>query len=267
MATGNLDMSLDDIIKKEGRRGGRRGGRGGRRGGRGGKKGYGTIRRQNGGQSGKRHLRFNPYTHIEGGTITEVATGPPESRCLKVGGESNVKKVAGAICECVRIGGAPPALLCTGVAAINQSVKAMAIARQYFAQGDDVDNEGGTIDLIATPEFYGRSDDKCVLRLKKSRVINMDNDAIELTATSTSDPKVVAGAIAGKIRDGDRVGITGVGPNAVFHAVESIYKSREYLMGDRIDVKFSPQFEEVEVADNKVRNAIHFAILSRRMGS
>jgi len=264
-------MSLDDIIKKDGGRRGRKGGkRGRRRGGKGGgrgrrvvRKGSGPIRSNGGGRRDSR-LRFNPYRHIEGGTVEEIATGPPESRCLKVGGESNVKKVAGAICECVRIGGAPPALLCTGIPAINQAVKAVAIARQIFADGEEVDAEDNSIDLIVTPEFYGKSPHKCVLRLRKSREIK-DNDAVELTSTSNSDPRIVAGAIAGKIRDGERVGITGVGPNAVVNAVSAIYKSREYLIGDRIDIKFAPHFEELEVAENKIRNGIHFAILSRRM--
>jgi len=257
-----LDKSLGEIIGSQGRKGRKGRGRGKKGSKKGGKKGSGPIRRNNGGRN--RKLRFNPYEHIEGGSIEDVATGAPENRCLKVGGESAVNKVAGAICECVRIGGAPPALLCTGIPAINQSVKAIAVARSMFAE-EDVESDDDQTDFIVTPEFYGTRY-KCVLRLRKAREINFDNDAVELTSTKNSDPKKVAGAIAGKIRDGERVGITGVGPHAVTHAVESIYKSREYLMGDRIDVKFAPRFEEVEVAPGKIRNAIHFAILSRRMG-
>jgi len=258
-----LDKSLGEIIGNQGRRGRKGRGRGRKGGKKGGRKGSGPIRHNNGNRRNKK-LRFNPYEHIEGGTIEEVATGPPENRCLKVGGQSNVNKVAGAICECVRIGGAPPALLCTGIPAINQSVKAIAVARSMFAE-EDVESDDDNTDFIVTPEFYGTRY-KCVLRLRKSREINMDNDAVELVSTKNSDPKIVAGAIAGKIREGERVGITGVGPHAVTHAVESIYKSREYLLSDRIDIKFAPQFEEVEVAPGKIRNAIHFAILSRKMG-
>merc|ERR1719412_1179427 len=201
----NLDMSLDDIIKKDGGRRGRKcGKRGRRRGGKGGGRGRRVVRkgsgpiRSNGGGRRDRRLRFNPYRHIEGGTVEEIATGPPENRCLKVGDESNVKKVAGAICECVRIGGAPPALLCTGIPAINQAVKAIAVARSMFGE-EDVESDDNNTDFIVTPEFYGTRY-KCVLRLRKSREINMDNDAAELTSSKNSDPKIVAGAIAGKIR-------------------------------------------------------------------
>lgn len=228
---------------------------------------YGSVRRKNSrnnrGNGRNKGPRYTPYEHMGGGSVEDIAKGPPESRCYKVSAGSNVKKVAGAICHCVRIGGAPPALLCTGPRAINQAVKSIAIARSYFEDEGDETNDGSIMDLIVTPEFTAQTD-HCVLRLRKSRQINMENESVPLTSTATSDPYIVAGAIAGKIRNGERVGISGIGPDAVFHAVESIYVSRKYLKEDEIDIKFSPQFEEVEVAKNQVRQAIHFAILSRR---
>lgn len=227
-----------------------------------GRKGQGRGRKGQG--RGRKGQRFNPYEHMDGGTVEDIANGPPESRCYKVSRDSDPKKVAGAICHCVRIGGAPPALICTGARAINQAVKSIAIARQYFDSEEDENDDGSIIDLIVTADFDAQTD-HCTLRLRRARPINMENESSPLTSTATSDPYIVAGAIAGKIRDGERVGIMGIGPNAVFHAVESIAVSQKYLKEDNINIKFTPQFEEVEVSDNKTRSAIHFAILSRHI--
>jgi len=151
--------------------------------------------------------------------------------------------------------------MCTGTLAINQAVKALAIARRYL--GDDDGDE--PIDLICQPEFVGNSA-KCVLRLRMSRPINMDMECSKVTATPSCDPYKTAGAIAGKIRDGERVGIHAVGPDAVFAAVESIFISRRYLKDDRIDIKFAPMFEKVDMKNRDQKmNGIHFATLSKRL--
>lgn len=250
------------IRSKKGQGRGRKGQYRGRKGQ--GRKGQGRGRGRKGQGRGRNGQRIKPYEHMDGGTVEDIANGPPESRCYKVSRDSDPKKVAGAICHCVRIGGAPPALLCTGAQPINQAVKSIAIARQYFESEEDENDDGSIIDLVVTPDFESQTD-HCTLRLRKTRPIDMDNDSSPLTSTATSDPYMVAGAIAGKIRDGERVSIRGIGPNAVFHAVESIAVSQQYLNEDNINIKFTPQFEEVEVANGKIRSCIHFAILPRQI--
>jgi len=247
-------MSLDEIIQKDKEKP-RRSRNNNNRGGSVRKTGYGVMRR-NGNYNGP---RYNPYSHAAGGSIEDIALGPAESRALKVSANSLVKKVAGAIAHCVRIGGVPPALICTGPTAINQAVKALAIARRYLEdEGDEV------VDLIGQPSFEGQTD-HCVIRLRRSRPIDMSKDYSGITATPSSDPYKVAGAIAGKIRNGERVGITAVGPMAVFHAVESVAVSNTYLRDDRINIKFAPSFDKVEVSGRGEMNAIHFATLSKRL--
>jgi stage V sporulation protein S len=262
-----LDLSLDEIISKEDKRKPRRKnqsrrGRGkgrtqSRRNGNQGGRGYNKAKRRN--KNGK--SRFKPYEHISGGSIEDIALGDPESRALKVSGDSEVKKVAGAIAHCVRIGGAPPALMCTGALAINQAIKSLAIARTYLLD-DEEDEDGETTDLICQPQFDGDSD-KCVLRLRMSRPINMDMDYEELRTSPNSEPHIVAGAIAGKIRDDERVGIVSVGSGAVLNAVKSIFISRRYLKEDRIDVKFTPSFTKVTLPGRDEMNGILFSTLSR----
>jgi len=262
----NLDMSLDQIIKKDSRktrRGGRRSngrGRGrsnaGRRGGR--RKSYGAAR-NSGGRS--RKGRFRPYEHIGDGTVKDIAFGAPENRVMKVSSGSEVKKVAGAIAHCVRLNNIPPAIMCTGPEAINQAIKAIAVARTFLA--DEEDDNGNVVDLICTPRFEGQTE-QLVIRLRRSRPLQMDKEIVELTATKACDPYKLAGAIAHKIRDGERVGLTACGPLSVLHAVESIYVSKGYLKDDRVDIKFSPMFDVIDTPKGE-RNCIHFSLLSRRL--
>lgn len=97
----------------------------------------------------------------------------------------------------------------------------------------------------------------------------------------------VAGAIAGKIRDNERVSITAIGPESVYQTVQSIAISRTYLQEDQIDIKFSPQFIKITIQGEEryscsilycgcnsilivtgscyVRSALFFSILSRRL--
>jgi len=268
MSESALDKSLDDIIKeggkgrvkREGRGRGRGRGRGGRSSGgrsrsRGGNSNGGGYGRQNRDRRNK-NSRYRPYRHT-GGTIEDIALGRPSNRVLKVSSNSEAKVVAGAIAQCVRIGGAPPAIMCTGAGATNQAVKAIAIARQYLTDGEEAD----PTDLIAQPTFDGKSS-HLLLKLRRARPINMDKDFSGLTSTPSSDPYKVAGAIAGKVRDGERIGISAVGANAVFHAVEAVSISRRYLKEDRVDIKFTPSFTKVDHPKKGEVNGILFSILS-----
>jgi len=243
-----LDMSLGDIIKKKGperRFGGRRNAQ---------RNGYGRQSRQV--RRNSMNSRFNPYKYNRNGTVEDIALGPAQNRQIKVSAQSNVKKVAGAIAHCVRIGGAPPAMICTGPSAINQAIKAIAIARGYMKDSDD------PTDLIAQPQFDGKSA-QLLIRLRRSRPINMDVDYTDLTAGRNSDPYKMAGAIAAKIRDGERVGINAVGAISVFHAVESIAISRTYLWEDNIDIKFSPSFTTLDDPSKGEYVGVHFITLAK----
>lgn len=57
----------------------------------------------------------------------------------------------------------------------------------------------------------------------------------------------MAGAIAGKIRDNERVSVTAIGPESVYNTVQAIAISRTYMEEDNVDIKFSPQFIKINV--------------------
>ena len=79
--------------------------------------------------------------------MREVAAS--DNPTLKVKSDSKPNSVAGAICNVVRESakGQPPAVVATGPAAINQAMKAIAIARKYLLDEDT------PIDLLVFPKF------------------------------------------------------------------------------------------------------------------
>jgi len=193
-------------------------------------------------------------------SIEDIATGQAGKRSIVVAAESKARSVAGAIFQCIKIGGFPPAVLAKGVAATNQAIKAIAIARTYLS----LDEDGEDSDLIAQPSFFGDSEG-CIVHVRNAKPIELDTSDPTLTVSGKSDPYNVAGAIAGHIRDGTkRVSLVACGPLAVFHAVESIAVTRSYLRNEGIDVKFVPQFSQLEIEGRGEMQVMFFAIMTRR---
>jgi len=79
-------------------------------------------------------------------SVSDVAAS--DDPLLKVKADSTPNKVAGAICNVVRESGEPPKVVATGPAAINQAMKAIAIARKYM-----LEEETGATDLDVSPQF------------------------------------------------------------------------------------------------------------------
>ena len=98
--------------------------------------------------------------------VRDVAAS--DNPVLKVKGDSKPNSVAGAICNVVRESshGEPPAVVATGPAAINQAMKAIAIARKYLLEEDS-----GAIDIVIQPRFEEdiRQSSRVCFVLKRSR--------------------------------------------------------------------------------------------------
>lgn len=183
-----------------------------------------------------------------------------DGRFLKVGGESEAKKVAGKIAQVVRDQTTPPDLLAAGASAINQAIKAVAIAKQYLAE-----EEKGPIDLIAQPQFDGTSN-RLTLHLRAVSPTSPSETAEVLTVKRESDPYKVAGAIAGRLRDAKVVALISVGPDAVFHAVEAVAIARRYMAEDQVDIKFCPFFQQMDW-EGRDSSGLRFDIISRKLAS
>lgn len=77
-----------------------------------------------------------------------------------------------------------------------------------------------------------------------------------------SRPRLVAGAIAGIIRGGERAEAQAIGAGAVNQAIKAVIIARSYLERDSIDVICIPAFIEVELGGQE-RTAIKITVEPR----
>lgn len=183
-----------------------------------------------------------------------------DGRYLKVSAESDSKKVAGKIAQIMRDLQVPPSLLAANAQAINRAIKAVAIAQQYLRE-----EASGPVNLIVQPQFEGTSS-RATLTLFKVDSLTPSAGAEVLSVKHESDPYKVAGAIAARLRDQKEVSLRSVGPDSVFHAVEAIYVTRQYVALDKMDIKFSPVFEQMQV-DGKESSGIRFNLITKIIGN
>jgi stage V sporulation protein S len=253
-----LDTSLDDLIKGSGKApGGRRGASGPTRNAR-----------------GAGNSRSTPYSRPKatGGTganhkanadVRDVAAS--DNPVLKVKGDSKPNSVAGAICNIVRESAKkqPPAVVATGPAAINQSMKAIAIARKYLLEEDS------PTDLTIIPKFEEdiRHGSRVCFELKKTRPVRSVPSEDDLACKEHTDPYKLAGAMAGRVRDGEQVACTTKGPVPVLIAVKAIAIANTYLADDDIEIKYCVgivDLENPEIRSSEVTSTyLHFHIIAK----
>jgi len=108
-----------------------------------------------------------------------------------------------------------------------------------------------------------RSGSNVTLALTKSKRIKREPSEDDLTAKDKTDCYKLAGAIAGRIRDGEQVAVTTKGQVPVLVAVKAIALAQEYTREEDLDIKFAVKFADLE--DPELRNTpstyLHFAIL------
>ena len=255
-----IDQSLDDIINKDTKRA-----PGGRRpaAARNARPAAGAARAraapyQRGGRPGPRRGTADEE-HMTNASVTDVANSA--NPMLKVKSDSKPNTVAGAICNVVREarGNKPPSVLATGPQAINQAMKAVAIARKYLLEEDK------PIDLCCTPVFEQdvRSGSNVCFELSKSKPIDREPLETDLTAKDKTDVYKLAGAIAGRVRDNEEVAVTTKGAIPVLVVVKAIATAREYLIDDGLALKFVISIVDLE--NPEIRDAtstyLHFAIV------
>jgi len=254
-------MSLDDIINKDTKKapGGRRVGSSGAA-----RNSRSTSARAapyaRGGRPTPSRKGTGDEDHMGGASVGDVANS--SNPMLKVKSDSKPNTVAGAICNVVREarGNKPPAILATGPQAINQAMKAVAIARKYLSE------ETRPIDVVCTPVFERdvRSGSNVTFELSKSATIAREPTEEDLTAKDKTDVYKLAGAIAGRVRDGGDVAVTTKGPVPVLVVVKAIATAQEYLTDDNLSLKFAVSIVDLE--NPEIRDAtstyLHFAIIS-----
>ena len=83
-----------------------------------------------------------------------------------------------------------------------------------------------------------------------------------LKVSATSQPKLVAGAIAAVLREGDSAEIQAIGAAAVNQAVKSIAVTRTYVAPNGIDLVCYPAFSQIMIDDTE-KTSIRFVVEKR----
>jgi len=212
-------------------------------------------------RSGK---RVSGDDHLANADVRDVASS--DNPVLKVKGDSKPNSVAGAICNVVReaAGGKPPAVVATGPAAINQAMKAIAIARKYL-----MEEGSGATDLVISPQFEEdiRHSSRVCFVLSKQRPSARVPSEDDLACKDKTDPYKLAGAMAQRIREGEKVACTTKGPVPVLLAVKAIAMANTYLEEDGKEVKFVVSIVDLENpeirSDTVTSTYLHFALQAR----
>ena len=252
-----IDMSLDDMMKKGGKApGGRRpasGGKapGGTRGGR-----PAPYARSSKGSA-------SASSHLANADVRDVAAS--DNPVLKVKGDSKPNSVAGAICNIVResSSGEPPSVVATGPAAINQAMKAVAIARKYLLDEDT------PMDMVVFPRFEEdiRQSSRVCFELKKSHKIKTIPSEDDLACKEKTDPYKLAGAMANRLREGEQVACTTKGPVPVLIAVKAMALAQTYVAEEGMEIKFAVSIvdlENPEIRGSEVTSTyLHFALVAK----
>lgn len=80
-----------------------------------------------------------------------------------------------------------------------------------------------------------------------------------IKVASNSRTSLVAGAIAGVIRDNGYAEVQAIGAGALNQALKALIIAKTYLQGDGITVNFTPEFAVVMIQD-KERTAIKLIV-------
>jgi stage V sporulation protein SpoVS len=180
---------------------------------------------------------------------TEATAAAAEvANLLLVSATSDPGHVAGAMAGCVR-GDACPVLQAIGTEATYAAVKALAIAGRYLAdEGLALAAEPQLVDV----ELQGAVKQAVRLRITAhhapagARPNRAAGEQQLLLVAAGSLPGDVCGAIAGHVRDGRRVELQALGPDAALLAVRALIAAAGHLAGDGIGIATAPYAVELQ---------------------
>lgn len=193
---------------------------------------------------------------------------PGQVKELRVSSDNNVVKVkqlAGSVFQHIRMS-IPLVLLAIGANSVNQAIKALAIAVEALDAEKD--------DLLCYPELRQMNSSEspsshgAAMKFQVSKRLNTRSKigpTSELKVASTSEPRTVAGSIAAKIREGERLSITAIGPQSVCQTVRALAMSRLYLTEDGMDLSFRPEFVHIDSFSDGSRSGIKFDVFAQQI--
>lgn len=162
-------------------------------------------------------------------------------RQVKVRASSKPNLVAGALCNMFRASKMSISVLATGPTAVNQAIKAIAIATKYLK------SEPTPLSVRGVPSFEKpiRSSSKMSVTLHLVD-ISKESDVGALLVTENTDSFKLAGAIAGRLRTGQSVRVTSKGPIPVLVTSKAICLAAQYVQEEYAKVEFVPHFTELD---------------------
>ena len=83
-----------------------------------------------------------------------------------------------------------------------------------------------------------------------------------LRVAADSQPHLVAGAIAGQMRENSQSRIQAIGTNAVYRMIKALIIAQQYVTADEMHLVFTPEFVGIMV-DNQERTAVRLNICTR----
>eukprot|EP00310_Coccolithus_braarudii_P020068 CAMPEP_0183345454 /NCGR_PEP_ID=MMETSP0164_2-20130417/10871_1 /TAXON_ID=221442 /ORGANISM="Coccolithus pelagicus ssp braarudi, Strain PLY182g" /LENGTH=257 /DNA_ID=CAMNT_0025516593 /DNA_START=30 /DNA_END=803 /DNA_ORIENTATION=- len=255
----HLDCALEDIIQDERSRrslGRAPGGSRQRDAG-----GTGKQRGEVQAPSGTHYKRTAPKAGLEGKSENTMG------ETLKVSANTIPNKLAGAICNVARASrdadATMPAVLATGPASINQAIKGIAIAGKYLL------DEEPPMQLVVQPLFEKdlRSGSNVTLQLSTAPLVDCKPSENDLSAKDRTDCFKLAGAIAGRLREGEEVALTTKGQVPVLVVVKAIALTQEYITTSTPgDIKFAVKFVDLEdPVINTPSTYLHFSVLQKEL--
>lgn len=134
-------------------------------------------------------------------------------------------------------------MLATGAGPINRAIDSIIKARRFLEKDD--------LDLFAMPAFRDEDMGDSLAVFFESREIAPDQaegehrPQIELTVSKMSKPRVVAGYICARAREGKPVIISAIGEDSIANAMIATAYARLFLDEDGIDIKLLIGKEEV----------------------
>merc|ERR1719379_575286 len=144
-------------------------------------------------------------------------------------------------------------------------MKAIAVARKYLLDEDTPS------DLIVTPRFEDdiRQSSRVTFVLEKARPVRSVPSEDDLSSKEKTDPYKLAGAIAGRVREGEQVAVTTKGPVPVLIAVKAIGIAQTYVEEEGMEIKFAVSIvdlenPEIRSTDNVTSTYLHFALTATK---
>ncbi|KAH7621342.1 hypothetical protein NADE_006605 [Nannochloris sp. 'desiccata'] len=199
------------------------------------------------GNDRRKNSRYDPIGRRPNRSPPSRDRDTPEKEDLsgfvKISRHDESARVGGKIAWNARRGENLP-ILASGAAAIYKAMEATAAARRFLGQDDR------PLELVCQPAF--RAENKLASMaiyfstLKKRYEDVLDSKTV-ISVSKKSNPVVVAGAIAARVRERSNPLVTAIGEEAVCNAIMAIGRTRLYLEDDNLDVRFVAVVEEAEL--------------------